>query len=45
MPPTVHLVGSHGAEFDTGFAPRHRRKALLAAIIDELNAIAARYPA
>ena len=25
MPSTVHLVGSHGAEFDTGFAHDDRR--------------------
>ena len=36
----VHLVGSHGAEFDTGFA-HEIDTALLARITDELTAIAA----
>ena len=36
MPAAVHLVGSHGAEFDTGFAHRID-EALLATIIDELD--------
>ncbi len=40
MPSTVHLVGSHGAEFDSGFA-HPVDEALLARIIKELNAIAA----
>lgn len=40
MPSTVHLVGSHGAEFDTGFA-HDVDEALLERITDELNAIAA----
>jgi trehalose 6-phosphate phosphatase len=42
-PPTVHLVGSHGAEFDTGFA-HDVDDALLARITTELNAIAADRP-
>ena len=40
MPATVNLVGSHGAEFDTGFA-HPVDEALLARITNELNAIAA----
>lgn len=40
MPSTVHLVGSHGAEFDTGFA-HAVDEALLARMIKELNTIAA----
>ncbi|MGZ6780289.1 MAG: trehalose-phosphatase [Mycobacterium sp.] len=40
MPSTVHLVGSHGAEFDTGFA-HPVDGALLGRITEELNAIAA----
>ena len=40
MPDTVHLVGSHGAEFDSGFS-HDIDKALLATITAELNAIAA----
>jgi len=43
MPPTVQLVGSHGAEFDTGFA-HDIDDALLDTIKAELGAIAARYP-
>jgi trehalose 6-phosphate phosphatase len=43
MPPTVHLVGSHGAEFDTGFAHRID-EALLSRIGNELNEIAAGSP-
>lgn len=43
MPATVHMVGSHGAEFDTGFAHRIDT-ALLAAITAELEAIAAGRP-
>ncbi len=39
----VHLVGSHGAEFDTGFA-HEIDTALLGRITDELTAIAARHP-
>lgn len=39
MPETVHLVGSHGAEFDTGFVHDIDR-ALLARIVDELQTIA-----
>jgi trehalose 6-phosphate phosphatase len=42
-PPTVHLVGSHGAELDTGFAHPIDEE-LLARITVELNAIAADYP-
>lgn len=43
MPPTVHQVGSHGAEFDTGFgmAVDH---SLLARVSAELDAIAAGRP-
>ena len=40
MPSTVHLVGSHGAEFDSGFA-LEIDEALLATITSELDAIAA----
>jgi trehalose 6-phosphate phosphatase len=43
MPPPVHLVGSHGAEFDTGFA-HDIDKELLDRIIAELTAIAANRP-
>ncbi|MGV0851204.1 trehalose-phosphatase [Mycolicibacterium phlei] len=43
MPPSVHLVGSHGAEFDTGFA-HQIDVALLQRITDELRAIAADKP-
>lgn len=39
----VHLVGSHGAEFDTGFT-HDVDGALLQTIIDELSGIAARFP-
>lgn len=39
MPSSVALVGSHGAEFDTGFA-RDIDQALRARIVDELTAIA-----
>jgi trehalose 6-phosphate phosphatase len=39
----VHLVGSHGAEFDTGFAHDIDTE-LLDRIADELEAIAGRYP-
>ncbi len=39
MPSTVHLVGSHGAEFDSGFA-HDIDHALLDRITSELNAIA-----
>jgi trehalose 6-phosphate phosphatase len=39
MPETVHLVGSHGAEFDTGFVHDIDR-GLLARIVDELQTIA-----
>ncbi|MDY6995204.1 MAG: trehalose-phosphatase [Actinomycetota bacterium] len=43
MPEAVHLVGSHGAEFDSGFA--HDIDAdLLAAITDTLNSIASGRP-
>jgi trehalose 6-phosphate phosphatase len=41
MPQTVHLVGSHGAEFDTGFVQDIDRD-LLARIAVQLNAIAAK---
>lgn len=40
MPSTVHLVGSHGAEFDSGFALEIDER-LLATITSELDAIAA----
>ena len=43
MPAAVHLVGSHGAEFDTGFAHPIDR-ALLDTIAGELQAIAASRP-
>ena len=43
MPATVHLVGSHGAEFDTGFA-HDIDEGLLTRIIDTLNEIAADRP-
>jgi trehalose 6-phosphate phosphatase len=43
MPASVHMVGSHGAEFDTGFAHRIDT-ALLATITAELQAIAADRP-
>lgn len=42
-PSTVHLVGSHGAEFDTGFA-HHVDEVLLARIAAALKAIAADRP-
>jgi len=42
-PESVHLVGSHGAEFDTGFA-HDIDEDLLARIIAELNEIAADKP-
>jgi trehalose-phosphatase len=46
MPAEVHLVGSHGSEFDTGFvhAIDDEAKALLRKIKDALSAIAAEYP-
>lgn len=43
MPAAVHMVGSHGAEFDSGFAHPIDR-ALLDTIADELKAIAAGRP-
>ncbi|MEE6164106.1 MULTISPECIES: trehalose-phosphatase [unclassified Mycolicibacterium] len=43
MPATVHMIGSHGAEFDTGFAHRIDTE-LLATITAELRAIAADRP-
>ncbi|MCT7369202.1 trehalose-phosphatase [Mycolicibacterium llatzerense] len=43
MPASVHLVGSHGAEFDTGFT-QTVDGALLAQIVDSLTEIASRYP-
>jgi trehalose 6-phosphate phosphatase len=43
MPSTVHLVGSHGAEFDSGFS-HAIDSALLDRITVELNAIAADRP-
>lgn len=42
-PATVHLVGSHGAEFDTGFTHPIDRD-LLARIVSELETIAAGRP-
>ena len=42
-PPTVHLVGSHGAEFDSGFA-HPIDESLLKRIAAELNSIAAGKP-
>ncbi len=43
MPPAIHLVGSHGAEFDTGFA-HDIDEGQLRRIIAELNEIAADRP-
>ena len=43
MPADVHLVGSHGAEFETGFA-QAVDEALLARIVAALDEIAAHYP-
>ena len=43
VPPSVHLVGSHGAEFDAGFAHRIDT-ALLHRITDELREIASDKP-
>ncbi len=43
VPPGIHLVGSHGAEFDTGFA-HDIDGDLLRRIIAELNEIAADKP-
>lgn len=43
MPASVHLVGSHGAEFDTGFA-HDVDEGLLRRIIFELNEIATDKP-
>lgn len=43
MPASVHLVGSHGAEFDTGFA-HDVDDELLARIVAELREIAADRP-
>ena len=43
MPSTVHLVGSHGAEFDSGFSHDIDRE-LLQTITDALTAIAAGKP-
>ena len=43
VPSTVHLVGSHGAEFDTGFT-HPIDEALLARITAELDAIAVGLP-
>ncbi|BBX00233.1 trehalose-phosphatase [Mycolicibacterium moriokaense] len=43
VPPAIHLVGSHGAEFDTGFA-HNVDEELLGRIIAELNEIAADKP-
>jgi len=43
IPSAIHLVGSHGAEFDTGFA-HDIDEDLLARIVGELNGIAADRP-
>jgi len=43
MPTSVHLVGSHGAEFNTGFT-QTVDSALLGEIVDSLTEIASRYP-
>lgn len=43
MPDSVHLVGSHGAEFNTGFT-QTVDTTLLAEIVDSLTEIASRYP-
>jgi trehalose 6-phosphate phosphatase len=43
MPSTVHLVGSHGAEFDSGFT-HHIDRELLDRITAELDAIASDKP-
>lgn len=43
MPPTIHLVGSHGAEFNTGFA-HEIDEALLARMIATLEKIAVDKP-
>ena len=43
MPSTVHLVGSHGAEFDSGFSHEIDRE-LLQTITDTLTAIASGRP-
>ncbi|MFI5509883.1 trehalose-phosphatase [Mycobacterium sp. NPDC051804] len=43
VPDSIHLVGSHGAEFDTGFT-HDIDEGLLARIIAELNEIAAAKP-
>lgn len=41
----IHLVGSHGSEFEPGFAPATEdARRLLAEIIEESNQIAERYP-
>lgn len=46
MPQTVHLVGSHGSEFDTGFADAigAEAEALLAELTAGLTAVAAEFP-
>ncbi len=43
MPSTVHLVGSHGAEFDSGFSHEIDRE-LLQTITDTLASIASGKP-
>lgn len=43
MPPSVHLVGSHGAEFDAGFS-HDVDETLLGRMIAELDAIATNRP-
>ncbi|MBY6413214.1 trehalose-phosphatase [Rhodococcus sp. BP-252] len=46
LPAEVHLVGSHGSEFDVGFihAIDDKAKNLLAIISEEMKSIAARFP-
>lgn len=43
LPPAVHLVGSHGAEFESGFV-QTVDETLLARIVATLTDIAAQYP-
>lgn len=46
LPPSVHLVGSHGSEFDVGFARSmaESSRSLLSTIEHELGEIAASHP-
>lgn len=46
LPPEVHLVGGHGAEFDDGFAERldPAASALLDRLLADLEPLVARYP-